>query len=672
MADQSKAEGRFGGKSENKAGGSSGGGGSGSGGGGGGGGGGYGGGGERAGTSSNGSESSGPQRLRKGRGFFRWKQYTEAKRGSPGRGFSRASRFVREDCDDASEGQEASGIRYSPHTSRFKREKWWERGGSRIHVTVRRQDGDRPSQDRGVTISNQNPPSKQWFKITIPNGKKYDKTWLLSTIQGKCSVPFNPIEFHYENNKAHFFVEDAHTASALKDLNYNIKDYDNRRISIIINSSGPPFSIQNELKPEQVEQLKFIMSKRYDSSQKSLNLKGLRSDPNLMAQNIDIVLNRKNYMSAAIQIIGENIPELLALNLSNNRIYKLDDFSEIVPKAPNLKILNLSGNELKSEGELDKVKELKLDELWLKGNPLCKVFQDQSSYLSAIRERFPKLLRLDGCELPPPIAFDVESLTTLPDCKGSYFGSETMKGMVMYFLQQYYSVYDTGNRQGLLEAYHEGACCSLSLPVSLQNPSSYNLSEYVKDNRNVKKLKDPTLRFRLLKHSRLTVVAFLNELPKTQHDVNSFVVDVCAQTQTLLCFSVHGVFKEVDEKSHDTIRAFTRVFIAVPSNNATRMCMVNDELFVRNANAEEIQKAFATPPPPLLPRPPLPASSSSSMATVSQEKQNMLQSFSIQSGMNLEWSQKCLQDNNWDFARAAQVFTQLQVEGKIPAVAFLK
>lgn len=34
------------------------------------------------------------------------------------------------------------------------------------------------------------------------------------------------------------------------------------------------------------------------------------------------------------------------------------------------------------------------------------------------------------------------------------------------------------------------------------------------------------MRFRLLKHTRLNVVAFLNELPKTQHDIASFVIDV--------------------------------------------------------------------------------------------------------------------------------------------------
>lgn len=92
-------------------------------------------------------------------------------------------------------------------------------------------------------------------------------------------------------------MEDASTASALKAVNYKILDRENRRvctkslvwlgvgtgaqgidwvlvlglrpsqsspclyvsslqISIIINSSSPPHSVQNELKPEQVEQLK--------------------------------------------------------------------------------------------------------------------------------------------------------------------------------------------------------------------------------------------------------------------------------------------------------------------------------------------------------------------------------------------------------------------------------
>lgn len=131
----------------------------------------------------------------------------------------------------------------------------------------------------------------------------------------------------------------------------------------------------------------------------------------------------------------------MSLNLSNNKLYRLDDLSNVVQKAPNLKILNLSGNEvrwrawlcseggvggqrvltagdrgrafqsrgglrgagghewgsswlptrlfppplqLKSERELDKIKGLKLEELWLDGNTLCDTFRDQSTYIRSV------------------------------------------------------------------------------------------------------------------------------------------------------------------------------------------------------------------------------------------------------------------------------------------------
>ncbi|XP_076972045.1 nuclear RNA export factor 1 isoform X2 [Tamandua tetradactyla] len=568
-----------------------------------------------------------PQRRKKGRGPFRWKCGEGNRRSGRGGSGVRSSRIEEDDGDvPMSDAQDGPRVRYTPYAARPNRrgDNWRDR--DRIHVTVRR---DRASSDRGTAGTSQDGTLKNWFKITIPYGRKYDKSWLLNLIQSKCRVPFTPIEFHYENSRAQFFVEDASTASALKAVNYKILDRENRRICIIINPSAPPLIVQNELKPEQVEQLKLIMSKRYDGSQQALDLKGLRSDPDLVAQNIDVVLSRRNSMVAALRIIEENIPELLSLNLSNNRLYRLDDLSNIVQKAPNLKILNLSENELKSEWELDKIKGLKLEELWLDGNPLCDAFRDQFTYISAIRERFPKLLRLDGHELPPPITFDVEAPTMLPACKGSHFGTDNLKSLVLHFLQQYYAIYDSGDRQGLLDAYHDGACCSLSIPSTPQNPPRSNLAEYFKDNRNVKKLKDPTLRFQLLKHTRLNVVAFLNELPKTQHDINSFVVDISAQTSTLLCFSVNGVFKEVDGKPRDSLRAFTRTFIAVPASNSG-LCIVNDELFVRNASPEEIQRAFAMPAP---------TPSSSPVPTLSPEQQEMLQAFSTQSGMNLEWSQ---------------------------------
>uniref|UniRef100_A0A8C9ZF78 Nuclear RNA export factor 1 n=1 Tax=Sander lucioperca TaxID=283035 RepID=A0A8C9ZF78_SANLU len=487
-----------------------------------------------------------------------------------------------------------------------------------------------------------------WYKVTIPHGRKYDKKWLLTALQNICSVPYTPVQYHVDHNRVHFYVDDSSAANALHKCSHKITDTDGYKVCLVHN--GNIILIAAESLKSQ------CMAKRFDGSQQALDLNNIRTDPDLVSQNIEVILNRKTNMEAVIKIIEENIPELTGLNLSNNRIHKLDELADLVTKAPNLKTINLSHNELKSDRELDKVKGLKLVELWLNRNPLCDLFKDQASYISAVRQRFPRLLKLDGHDLPPPIGFDVETPTTIPPCKGSCFGSDEIKVIILRFLQQYYSIYDSGDRQPLLDAYHDGASLSLTTPYSTQNPSRSSLGEYHKDTRNLKRIKDSTMRFRLLKHTRLNVVAFLNELPKTQHDIASFTVDVNTYTVRLCLFFA------VDGKSRESTMAFSRVFITVPAGNSG-VCIVNDQLFIRMATTEEIRRAFVAPAP---------TPSSSPVPTLTAPQQEMLTAFSQKSGMNLEWSQKCLQDNEWDFTRAAQIFTQLKTDGKIPDVAFIK
>ncbi|KAF7238588.1 Nuclear RNA export factor 1 [Varanus komodoensis] len=492
-----------------------------------------------------------PGRRRKGRGPFRGKMYSEMnhhQRSWTNAGPSPCSCPEEEDGDVLmSDPHDALRSRYTPYGSRPNRPERDRGGLNSLNLTVRR---NLNIAER--TTPRSSAPKKSWFRATIPYGRKYEKAWLISAIQNLCTVPFNPVELHYANNRVMFYVEDSATANALRQVSRKIVAPDGYKVVILLNPCSPPPTVQRELKPEEIEQLKgnvsssvqsendkpdwegpfsagtlpnrrqaekvvgqwsgvasggFLgssgrglvvsmavqcMSKRYDPSQQGLDLKNIHTDPDLVATNIDMVLSRRSCMLAVLQIIQENIPELLSLNLSDNKLYRLDDLAELPQKAPNLKILNLSSNQLKTERELDRLKGLKLEELWLDSNPMCDNFRDQSTYISAIRERFPKLLRLDGHELPPPISFDVEAPTTLPPSKGSYFCSEGLKALIVQFLQQYYTIYDSGNRQGLLDAYHDGACCSLSIPFSLHNPSRSSLAEYFKNSRNVKKLKDPS------------------------------------------------------------------------------------------------------------------------------------------------------------------------------------
>uniref|UniRef100_A0A9L0JVU6 TAP-C domain-containing protein n=1 Tax=Equus asinus TaxID=9793 RepID=A0A9L0JVU6_EQUAS len=521
--------------------------------------------------------------------------------------------------------------RRTPYTIRHKnrRVKWHNE--DHIQRAVWR---NRKPLEREVGDNTKDGTPGSWFKITIPYGRKYDKTWLMNSIQSHCSVPFTPVDFHYVKDWARFFVQDAGPASALRDVSYKICGVENQKISIIVDPSAEPYSVQNKLEPEEMEQLKgnLAMSKRYDVSQQALDLQTLRFDPDLVDHDIDIILNRRSCMAATLQIIETNFPKLLSLNLCNNKLYRLDGLSDIIQKAPTIKILNLSKNELNSTWEVGKMKGLKLEELWLEGNPLCNTFRDQSTYI-----------RSDGQELPSPIIVDIDIPYLIKPCKVRKKGKTTMRNRLSSLLpHRYYFIYDSGDRRGLLGAYHDEAYFSLSIPFNPEDSARSSLCEYVKDNRNIKKLKDPYLRVQLLKHTKHDIVLSLCVLPRTQHDFSSFLVDMWYQTERVLCFSVNGVFKE----------GKSRPISSLGAHFSSSLCIVNDQLFLRDTTPNETQSPFFMP---------VPTPTSRSMPTVSQEQQEMVQSFSTQSGMNLEWSQKCLQDNEWNYTRAGQAFTTLKV-----------
>ncbi|KAL0588724.1 Nuclear RNA export factor 2 [Plecturocebus cupreus] len=486
------------------------------------------------------------------------------------------------------------------------------------------------SPEREVEKNTQNADPGTWFKVTIPYGIKYDKTWLVNSIQSRCNVSFTPVNFHYEKNRAHFFVQDVHAACALKNVNCKIHDEENQKVFVFVNLSIDPQSMQKKLKPKAITQLKLTMDKRYDVSQQALDLQSLRFDPDLVKHRFDISLNQRNYMAATLNIISTNFPELLSLNLCNNKLYQLDGLSDITEKAPKVKILNLSKNELKSVWELGKVKGLKLEELWLEGNPLCRTFSDKSAYESTILECFPELLRLDGQDLASPITMGIEVPEIIKPCKESYKGSEIIKNLILQFLLQYYLIYDSEDRKGLLSVYHDKAYFSLTIPLNPEDPAPSNLEKYLKNSRNIKNIKDSRLRVQLLKHTKHEIVDSLSVLPRTQHDLNSYVVDLCIQTERMVFFSVNGVFKEVERESPGSVLAFTRTFILTSVSNST-LYIVNDELILRNASIKETQSAFFIP---------LPATFSSSLPTLSQEQQETMHKVSTQSGMNFEQSQK--------------------------------
>lgn len=511
-----------------------------------------------------------------------------------------------------------------------------------------------------------------WYKITILNGQKYEKDYIYRLLMSYIKpTPFYPVGYKKYSDECIFYVDDYKTASQLLSANRKITTTDNYKLTIKVQANLPYIDVDDKLK----EKMKMAMSHRYNVITRSLDMKRFHIDPELVKDDTFIPLNRPNMLSTAVKLIVENIPDLQALDLSDNKLSSVDALKVLVDKTPGLKILHIGNNRLQNMNHLDCLQGLQIEDLILDGNSLCDNFRDQAFYIREVRKRFPKVVKLDGIDLPPPISFGVEDSCKLVPSHGSFLCNPAGGPMVQTFLEQYYAIYDSSSRNPLIDAYHDAAQFSLSCAHNASN----NLAAYITESRNLKQVTSLERRERLLRKGKANIIAFLSSLPQTQHDLRTFVVDLVLFTEQLIMVTVNGVFREVGKKQ--PLKSFNKVMIIVPAGSG--FCIVNDLHFISSATYDQKKEAFKEPrveapiqqPVAAVPAAPVPVPSVVSPPvgppiTDIAARQQMVATLAAQTGMNLAWSEKCLTETNWDFDRAMFVFTELHKQ--IPPEAFIK
>ncbi|XP_033341317.2 nuclear RNA export factor 1 [Megalopta genalis] len=527
----------------------------------------------------------------------------------------------------------------------------------------------------GKIINNRfriNLPGDPCYQIIIPYGHKYDKEYVINNLLSYMAPEtFVPIMYKVLANEALFYVDDEKEAMALSNCHQKITTTDGFKLQVkVFHLLLPYCEIDTKLK----DKLKQVMSKRYVTETNALDLSKFHRDPDLV-DDYFCSLSRTILLKTVLDIASEHIPNLEALNLDATRLHTLEKLNVLNRKFSKLKILYVGDNWVKDIRQLEHIKELKLEELKLTGNPLCNKYKTrQSEYISDVRRRFPKLLRLDGMELPKPILFDVaDDGNKLPTPRRMFVANAKAQEIASQFLQQYFLIFDSENRQPLLDAYDEHACFSMTVTYF---QSSNKLSGYLLENRNLYKVNDTNKRHKLLKQGRLSVVSFISEMPQTLHYINTFTMDISLVTEVMMLITVTGIFKELDKKDQ-VVRHFNRTFIIVPEG--TGYCIRNEQLHISNPTAAQtknlntqittqIQQAVASS-----------SSSSSSTAVkpvpaqLSEDvKQQMTATLSQQTNMNLEWSLKCLEEVQWNYNNALSAFHEFFKRGQIPPEAFNK
>lgn len=396
------------------------------------------------------------------------------------------------------------------------------------------------------------------------------------------------------------------------------------------------------------KQIQEAMSKRYIPASKALDLTNFGADQAFGGSSGFIgKLTDQRVIDVVIETIGEHLTDLDALSLTNNSIKSLRGLSKIVDKAPNIKVLYLDYNKLTQCNELDNIQELKLCVLKLDGNPFLRDFKDGKDYSNQIRKKFKTLQVLDGNQLPKPILFEETDpapnntpIEILP-AYSKMVVNENFDECIGRFLMEYFKVYDSENREQLAPAYHENAMMSMQAHFSIKPKDKNNLSIYLHESRNMnlQHIYMSKYKGQFLYRKRTQIIGFLDKLPKTQHDITSFTLDIPFATERLLTVSVTGAFRDRNDKPHPyPIRHFSRMFTLVPQGEG--WCIVNDSLYITNAQKEQ------------------------------SERSNTLFILAQETLMNLEWTKRCLDGQGWNLEQARKVFLSAKQKNEIPMEAF--
>lgn len=186
-----------------------------------------------------------------------------------------------------------------------------------------------------------NTAMNDWFFVCfqIPHGHKYDKKLLLELMLRAVSPEiFIPHYWKTESTNALFYVDDFKMAKALSCLDRTIDLPNGFKMLIKVHNGIPPVQLDEKLKALMAG----AMDKRYNPTTKALNLSKFHSDELLL--DVFCPLFRPPLLLAAIDMIAEKVPDLVALSLDNNKLQSLDTLKCLSTKLPQLQILHLADN----------------------------------------------------------------------------------------------------------------------------------------------------------------------------------------------------------------------------------------------------------------------------------------------------------------------------------------
>ncbi|XP_045610086.1 nuclear RNA export factor 1 isoform X2 [Procambarus clarkii] len=404
--------------------------------------------------------------------------------------------------------------------------------------------------------------SVTWHTVQVEGGVTVEKNFLFSSISNFLEVEFQPLGFHKMESKSCFYLEaNEPAATAIQGLSNRVQGPDGSRLKITSSKCEVPDLVLNL---DQLQVLREVMSRRFNAAVCLLDLTDLHHDPVLMEKDILAPLCSTVTMKQVLRLIKENVPQLKALNLSKNnlRVSNFKLFQIIKVDSSQLTALNLEHNRIGDIQVLKHIKMFPLTELSLQHNPLVNAYKENPlKYIMTVKKELKALKMLDTVDIDTYLSENTSSEhdkdlclnIPKPDTSESTSSSSSCvmsEQMVQSFLEQFYALIDTQQRNNLVAAYTPDAV--LQVKSSLEAIASQVF----------------------VGHSEISEA--LNTLPGTQHQHNTFSLNIQFPNVNIAQAVVGGMCQIAGV---DTSVTFSRSMTIVPFN--TGLCCSQDNLELR-------------------------------------------------------------------------------------------
>ncbi|KAI0100406.1 hypothetical protein GGR51DRAFT_564214 [Nemania sp. FL0031] len=426
------------------------------------------------------------------------------------------------------------------------------------------------------------------------------------------------------------------------------------------------------------EQLRGVLSSRYDVNSKLLDLSTLGEDPCLNQMGFFSGESTPEKLFRALMAVCDGLfktaqakrDAVVSISLAGNNVDDVVQVMALADTFPDIANLDLSRNQFKDLKALQKWRHRlrSLETLLLNDNPIEIA---SPNYKAEMVTWFPKLLNLSGTQVrtPEQVAAAVAASRPKPiPQSGPDF--RDIGGVGESFVTDFLSMYDTDRRSLAAKYYDEQS--TFSIAINTQSPHAPNVplptwGSYIRFSRNHTKINHPPARQQRLFTGVNQIQALWQQLPPTHHpnlptQLDKYLVD-CHPIHGLadpaghnpqgvdgMIMTIHGEFEDQEPGTTKTAkRSFSRTFVlgpGAPGRNPVRV--VSDMLSLQ---------AFKHIPTP------------KQTTAENQPKEQMLLELCKQTRMTPEYSRFCLDGANWNYDQALASFHEKKAQ--LPPEAFV-